>query len=664
MLLERQHPLLIEHHVEVVEIAGQPAHLHVIALPDDHHVVPIADECRHRPMGHVHERTRRLHDVQAERPSAGEGPRRRTVRGDHQGGRRHLRDIVGNGDAPGRERAEDGRVVDQVTEDGERAGFGAGERQRDRVAHAEAHAQMRRSDDSHGSSILVLVALTQITLCRKVSPAVLRFSWLDFKLGLRMLARYPGLTLVGTVAIAVAIALGSAYFEAVDKFLNPRLPFPDADRVVSLRNWDVNEFEPEARSLHDFAIWRAQLETVENVGAAIAFVRNLATEDGRVEPVRGAEMTANAFRLMGTPPLLGRTLMERDERPAEPPVVVLGHALWKTRFESDPGVLGRMVKLGTATATIVGVMPEAFAFPSKPPPLDAAPRGRGHARAANGPAVSIFGRLAPGASIDEARTELGVIGARMSASSPRTHEHLRPRVTGYAKPHRRRRRGPVFQATALPRERRFPAAARHHLHERRDARVCPDGDTQLGDHRPQRARREPRPHHQPAVHRGAGTDRRRDDRRPPRREVALRRALSRWRQWLPFWLDDSLSWRTILYAAVLTLFGAAMVGILPALRIRVNIQDMLRSQSAGRAGLRFGGFWTAVIIVQVAITVAFIPLAAGGVFESNRFNERAEAIGAERFLAAHAAIDRDDLGVDSATYAARVRSSFDALEAG
>src|SRR6185436_12467357 len=90
---------------------------------------------------------------------------------------------------------------------------------------------------------------------------------------------------------------------------------------------------------------------------------------------------------------------------------------------------------------------------------------------------------------------------------------------------------------------------------------------------------------------------------------------------------------------------------------------MLRSQSAGRAGLRFGGFCTAVIIVQVAITVAFIPLAAGGVFESNRFNERANAIGAERFLAAHTAIDREDLAVDSATYAARVRNSFDALEA-
>ena len=62
----------------------------------------------------------------------------------------------------------------------------------------------------------------------------LRFSWLDFKVGFRMLARYPGLTLVGTVAIAVAIALGTLYFEAVNKWQNPRLPIRDADRVISI----------------------------------------------------------------------------------------------------------------------------------------------------------------------------------------------------------------------------------------------------------------------------------------------------------------------------------------------------------------------------------------------------------------------------------------------
>jgi len=85
---------------------------------------------------------------------------------------------------------------------------------------------------------------------------------------------------------------------------------------------------------------------------------------------------------------------------------------------------------------------------------------------------------------------------------------------------------------------------------------------------------------------------------------------------LPFWIDDSLSLRTVMYAGVLTLVGSAIVGVLPALRItRIGVQDAMRSEGAAGSGLRFGGFWTVVIVTQVAITVALIPLAAGGVFE-------------------------------------------------
>src|SRR5690606_17448526 len=112
-----------------------------------------------------------------------------------------------------------------------------------------------------------------------------RVSWLDFKVGLRMLARYPGLTAVGTLAIAVAIALGAVYFEGLDKWRNPRLPIPGGDRVVSVRYWDARGLAPEPRLLHDFAVWREQVSTVDDLGAAVLFVRNLTTEDGRVEPV-------------------------------------------------------------------------------------------------------------------------------------------------------------------------------------------------------------------------------------------------------------------------------------------------------------------------------------------------------------------------------------------
>jgi len=496
-----------------------------------------------------------------------------------------------------------------------------------------------------------------------------RFSPLDFTLGLRMLARYPGLTAVATVAIAVAVGLGSAYFEGVDKFLRPRLDIPGGDRVVSLLNWDRKHLDVESRALHDFAIWRTELKTIENLGAANAFTRNLITDDGRVEPVVGAELTANAFRLMATPPLLGRTLVDRDDNPAEPLVVVIGERVWKTRFDGNAAALGKTVKVGTATATIVGVMPDAFAFPSNqhlwlPLRVNGAtlePR--------SGPHVTIFGRLAPGATIDDATAELRVIGARMSASNPRTHEYLRPFVIGYGR------------ILAEGGESRFVTRLLYianSLFLVLLAVMCTNIATLVFARTATRT-------WEITVRSALGASRGRIVAQLfcealvlasvgtivglLLSRVALRFALAQVDAGgnLPFWVDESLSWRTLLYAAGLTLFGAGIVGILPALRVtRVNIQDMLRSESAGRGGagggLKFGGFWTAVIVVQVAITVAFIPVAFNGVSESSRFKERAHAIGAERFLAAHAAIDRDDFGVDSATYAARVRSSFDALE--
>jgi putative ABC transport system permease protein len=491
------------------------------------------------------------------------------------------------------------------------------------------------------------------------------FSWLDFKVGFRMLARYPGLTLVGTAAIAVAIALGAVYFEGVNKFLNPRLPIRDGDRVVSILYWDANAFAPEGQLLHDFAIWREQVKTVDHLGAAIVFERNLAAEDGRVEPVRGAEVTANAFGLLQAAPLLGRTLTAQDEQPAEPPVVVISHTLWKTRFASDPGVVGRMVKLGTATATVVGVMPEGFAFPEAeriwaPLRVDGsmlAPR--------TGPAVSVFGRLAPGASMDQARAELDAIRARIAADNPETHRFLRPRVTTYAKPLAEGGEARLIKSMLYVVNGIFLMLL---------GVVCVNVATLVFARTATRS-------WDITVRNALGASRGRIITQlfiealvlaglAAILGLVLARVSLGWAlsvlaggEGLPFWIDASLSWKTLLYTGLLTLFGAAIVGILPALRVtKINVQDALRSENGARSGLRFGGFWTTVIVVQVAITVAFLPLAAGGVFESNRFWQRAEGIGAERYLTAGVSMDREDHGTDAATFAARGRLSLDELE--
>ena len=490
-------------------------------------------------------------------------------------------------------------------------------------------------------------------------------SWLDFKVGFRMLARYPGLTVVGTVAIAIAIALGTLYFEAVNKWQNPRLRVPGGGRVVSVRAWDAGQLAPEARTLHDFAVWREDVKTIDQLGAAILFARNLATDDGRVEPVRGAEVTASAFALMGTAPLLGRALTPQDERPGEPPVAVLSHMLWERRFASDPGVVGRTVKLGTATATIVGVMPEGFAFPVSqriwtPLRADGAtlpPR--------TGPAVSVFGRLAPGVSISEAQAELDGIGARMAAASPRTHRNLRPRVTAYAKPLSGGPEAQLIQGMLYLVNGIFLMLL---------AVICANVATLVFARAASRG-------WEITVRSALGASRGRIVAQlfvealvlagvAAVLGLAIAKAALAWglglaagSDALPFWIDAAISWKTVLYAALLTLFGAAIIGILPALRVtRINVQEALRSEGAARSGLRFGGFWTTVIVVQVAITVAFLPLAAGGVFESNRFRQRAEGIGAERYLTAGVDIDREDHGADPAAFAARARRSFDELE--
>lgn len=480
-----------------------------------------------------------------------------------------------------------------------------------------------------------------------------------------MLARYPGLTLVSTVAIAVAIALGSIYFEAVNKWQNPQLPVTGADRVLSVRNWDVKEFRPEGRLLHDFAVWREQVRTIDHLGAAVSFVRNLATEDGRVEPVHGAEVTASAFRLIGTTALLGRSLVERDEDPAQPPVVVISHTLWNTRFAGAASILGRTVQLGSTTATIVGVMPEGFGFPVNQRiwiPLRL--NGAGLAPR-TGPSASVFGRLAPDATIADARAELNAIGARLATSYPETHRHLRPRVTTYAKPITES--GPMLMV-------RNVLYVVNGIFLMLLAIVCANVATLVFARTATRS-------WEITVRSALGASRGRIIGQLFTEafvlaaigaiaglvlaKVVLRYGIGMLAgsDFLPFWINDSVSWRTVAYAALLTVFGAAIVGILPALRVtRVNIHDALRSESAGRAGLRFGGFWTTVIVLQVAITVAFLPLAAGGVFESNRFNQRAEGIGAQNYLTATVGVDREDHTLDSVAVAARARQSFDELE--
>jgi hypothetical protein len=434
-----------------------------------------------------------------------------------------------------------------------------------------------------------------------------RVSRLDFVLGFRMLVKYPGLTLVGGFAFAFAIWVAAGAFEFAGQVLHPRLPLPDGERVVALESWDAAAGRPERRVLHDFATWRTELRSVEELGAYRLAQRNLATADGESLPVEAAEISASAFRVARARPLLGRALAESDERPDAPLVAVIGYDVWQDRFGGDPNVVGRVVQLGRTPATVVGVMPAGYAFPVaqslwvplRVPPLEY-PRGAG-------PGLELFGRLAPGVTLAEAQAELTTLGRRAAADFPSTHRYLRPRVVPYA-----------TSVAPITTSELFLARTSYGFFIMLVVLICGNVALLLFA---RAATREG----ELAIRNALGASRGRIVAQLFAEALVLggvaaaaalgaagvgvRLLVGAFEmnsgQRLPFWYHADLSPRTVLYATGLTVLGAAIAGVLPGLKVTRGLQARLRQAAAGAGGLTFGGVWTAVIVAQIAVTLAF-----------------------------------------------------------
>ena len=435
---------------------------------------------------------------------------------------------------------------------------------------------------------------------------------LDLKLGVRMLIRYPGLTLVAILALSVAIGGGAAYLEFVNDLYRPSLPVRDGDRLVGIYNQDVARGTADLHQLHDFAAWREEVKSIEGIGAFQPLSRNLITSDGRTEPVQGIEISASAFRLIPVLPLLGRPLVEDDEAPGAPPVAVLGHSLWRSRFGGDPGVVGRTIRLGDGVFTVVGVMPEEFGFPVNhdlwlPLRLNAAEVPRGE-----GPALRVFGRLAPGVGIEAAQAELDAAGRRAAAAFPQTNQHLRPQVRPYVESLWSTQPDGVLGMRILYAINVFFVGL---------LGVCAANVATLVFART--ATREG----EISVRTALGASRGRITAQIFAEALVLAAAAAavglaaasfglRWVKASsllggggdpPFWSNDALSPATLLYAGALTILTALIVGIVPAMKATgPRLQARLKRAATGDAGMKFGGLWTGVIVTQVALTVMFL----------------------------------------------------------
>jgi predicted permease len=473
-----------------------------------------------------------------------------------------------------------------------------------------------------------------------------RISWLDIKLGARMLARYPGLTLVGSLAMGVGIALGAGVLGLIALLKDPRLPLDEGERIVGIQVWSVNWNNPERRILHDLRIWRRELRTVTDVGAFRVVVRNLVSSDGRAEPVRGAAMSAAGFRIARVAPMLGRYLVEGDERRGAPPIAVLGHDLWRARFGADSAIVGQQILLGGIAHTVVGVMPEGFHFPVNfqlwvPLRLDAVQSGP-----REGPVLYAFGRLAPDASLSEARAEMDGLGARISQELPETHRLLRPRLLPFAQSWFELdspetilmyRAGQVAVTLLLliicvnvailvyarTATRQGEIAVRSALGASRFRVVAQLFGEAL-------------------VFAGVGAVIGLAILTIAAGQAGSVLAQSGLGAMVPFWVKVGVSPATIGYLIGLAVLGAAVIGVLPALRVTGRrVQESLQRLSGGHATVRMGRLWTSMIIAEVAFTVAILPTAVFYGTEAFRAMTAAPGFAAEQYLSGTLSLDRE-----------------------
>ncbi len=380
---------------------------------------------------------------------------------------------------------------------------------------------------------------------------------------------------------------------------------------MRLETQDTAASRVEPRVLHDFAIWRRSLKTVAELGAARLSERNVLTGERRVESLRVAEITASAFPLTRVPPLLGRPLQPTDELQGAEPVVVLGYDVWDRQFLHDPAIIGRVVAVGRTARTVVGVMPPRFGFPRNqqvwvPLPIqDAPPR--------EGPAVQVFGRLADGASWQDAAAEIEVVSARSAADQPATHAQLRTRVRAFAgrtpgEPLRLEDLAVhaivllllgavsanvatlIFARTAM---RESEIVVRHALGASR-ARVIAQIVTE-----------------------GLVLALAAAVLALLVAQTTVRYAWARASQivgddGLPFWVDLKLEPATVAYALLLALVAAALIGLLPALKATgASVQRGLQGITSTGGTMKFGGIWSFIVGAQVACTLLFVPAAVG-----------------------------------------------------
>jgi predicted permease len=430
----------------------------------------------------------------------------------------------------------------------------------------------------------------------------------DLRFGFRMLLKQPGLTGIAVLALALGIGLTTIMFSIVNGALIRGLPFEESERIVAISGTNVAENQNRLSvSIHDFTDYREAQRSIESLGAMYAGTVNVSSE-GKPERFDGAFVTANTFDVTRVRPILGRGFVQGDDAPGAPMTIVLGHGPWQRRFGGDPNIVGKVLRVNGRPATVIGVMPEKYGFPSAqevwvPMQLDPLTLKRGE-----GQVVVPFGRLKPGVTIEQAQAEIGAIAKRLAEQYPQTNKDL--------------------GATVQPFVRRFLGSQTFTLLYTMLGTVfgvllvaCANVANVLLARTAARTK-------EVAVRTALGATRGRVVRQLMVETLmiaivgaALGLAIAQAGIVLfnraivdtnpPFWIDIRIDLMVLLFVSGLTIVSALASGVAPALKAaRADVNEILKDESRGSSGMRVGRLSRGLVVAEIALSFGLL-VAAG-----------------------------------------------------
>jgi putative ABC transport system permease protein len=266
----------------------------------------------------------------------------------------------------------------------------------------------------------------------------------DFRFALRSLVKNRGFAALAIITLSLGIAVTAAFFTIIDVAALRGLPLREPDRLIHVSTRDGSG-RPQGVSYQEYEDLRRGVTRLEGLAAASHGFVALGDDDRPAERVNGAYVSPNALTILGNTMQLGRGFTADDNRPGAPAVAILAFEIWQGRYGGDPSVIGRTVRVNGTNATVIGVMPERFIYTGNTSvwlPLATSPGLNTQSRSAK--TLLVFGKLADGATREQAAGEIQTIARRLAEDHPDTNKDTTAVVVPMNQPFTQRISGSVW----------------------------------------------------------------------------------------------------------------------------------------------------------------------------------------------------------------------------